>query len=331
MKQLKIGISSFPDLFICKDDADIALAQKHGLPYLVWKDDDHDKLIKLVLFHIVSKQFPEIDWAKAWGLTKNDLEFCRDGNVCVTGGDEETEVHEYNIDDYLVSNDAKVNIEELEGLHLLPKFLSDIADCIRTNITDYTWKDGLNKKTGLWIGNYIPQEEARNLIILDISHSIPVGISSVMLRLIDTIRHKCDADLIVTGMTSYFWSIDEELPTPQQIRDKIPRSNESEMFQNILRDRIAGKHWGHIISFGDDDCPTWSYAIQCHDAGSSCYAERYKEFVNVMQGTEIEMVHHYYISHGRMPKATGYAWWTKVFNPKEEINTTWADVINERY
>lgn len=336
MKQLQIGVPNFPDIFVCRNKEDIALAKQHGLPYLVWESDDYDKLVKLVLYHLVCKLFPEIDWATAWNLTPHDLEWCEDGNIICYDGSDTGEIHEFNINDYLVTKRAKVNIEQLEALHLLPKFIGDIIDCIRVNITDYTWHDGLNKKTGIWMGNYIPQDEVRNLIILDVSYSIPVGISSVMLKLIDTLRHQCEADLIVTGRTSYFWSIEEELPTPQEIRDKVPRSNESEMFCNILKNNIAGKHWGHIISFGDDDTPYWGDIILAMnnmarkpDWWIDSYKYTYQEFKDAMQGTEIDMVHHYH-THSRNTR-TGYAKWTAEFKPKEVFDTSWCSIMDKGY
>jgi hypothetical protein len=324
MKQLQTGVPGFPDIFICQNKADIELAKQKGLPYLVWKTKDYDRLIKLVLYHLVCKMFPEIDWKKAWGITPRDLAFCNHGNICIADGNDYNSVHEYNINDYLITNDASVNIEQLEALHLLPKFLGDIIDCIRTNITDYTWHDGMNKKTGIWMGNYVPQMELKNLIILDISYSIPVGISSVMLKLIDTIRHKCDADLIVTGLKSYYWSIDEELPTPQEIRDMIPRSNESTMFQDILKKHIAGRHWGHIISFGDGDSPDWTWKYRAYEGTTG---PELNEFRTAMQGTEVDMVHHY---HTRCPVATGYAELFREFNPKEVYDCSWCSIINNR-
>ena len=328
MKQLSIEVSNFPDLFIARTNSDIRLAKKNGLPYIIWRTDDYDRLVKILLYHLVQKMMPEIDWAKVWGLTPHDKWYCRDGHFIHANGNTVGEEHEFSIDEFLITNDAKVNIEELEALHLLPKFLADITDCIRQNITDYTWYDGRNKKTGLWTGNYIPQQEAGNLVILDISCSIPVGISSVMLRLIDTIRHKCNAELIVTGGKSYYWGLDEELPTPQKIRDMIPRANESEMFQKILAERIAGRHWGNIISFGDNDAPKWSswYMLESSNA-KSLYGVSYRTEMQLsMQGTQIDHVWHYH-THGFGGSLTGYAAWTREFSPKEDFNTSWCSFM----
>lgn len=339
MKQLQMGVAKFPDLYVCETNADIELAKKHGLPYLVWKTGDHDKLVKLVLYRLVKKMMPEIDWAKLWGITNEDLRWCKDGSVIHTMVKGKG-YREFSVDKYLVSKHAAVNIEELEALHLLPKFLGDITDCIRQNITDYTWHDGRNKKTGIWMGNYVPQQEAGNLIILDISASIPVGISSVMLRLIDTIRHKCNAELIITGGTSRYWSITDELPTPQQIRDEIPRSNESYEFQEILKAKVAGRHWGNIISFGDDDNPWWSADVASILIGAGIEKRSrlswYVDYTNqrnygttevekCMQGTIIDNVMHYHTRRRDTP--TGYAYWTKLFNPKESFDTSWCEFV----
>lgn len=224
---------------------------------------------------------------------------------------------------------SQVNLDILQNLKLMPKFIGDIMDCIKTNVVAGTmWSEGWNKKKAAPLGNFDRTGELRNLIIVDISASIPIGISSTMLTLIDTLRTQVHADLIVTGGKSRYYPYEKELPTPQEIRNTIPRSNEAYEFCAILRDHVAGHHYGHVISFGDNDCPAnWLET----DVRRGKKDELGCEFVEVpmLQSTIVEEVHHYHVSQLR---DTGYALWTNDLphKPKVEHDCKWCRVISNR-
>lgn len=314
MHKLETGISGFPDLFVCNDQVDVVIAKTHGLPYVVWQGSD-DRLIKAILYHLVKKLLPGIDWAKVWNLSVKERGYGQDGFVYNLNGETETTDwgEGYNIDDWLVSNEVHVDIEEIEALGLMPKFLGDIYDCIKINISEPYWVDGVNKKTGLWTGKILYKEELPNLIILDVSGSIPGGISTVMLRLIDTIRNKCNAELIVTATRSYYWGLHDELPTPQKMATMCGWNNEAKMFYDILRERVAGRHFGHVFVFGDNDAPSWKWKNP--DAYSGYYEEP------ALPGTRIDVLHNF---HTKLKTTVGYAEWATQFADKVEFNTEWA-------
>lgn len=191
-------------------------------------------------------------------------------------------------------------------------------DCIKTNVVTGTlWSEGWNKKKGAALGNFDRTGELRNLIIVDISGSIPIGISSTMLTLIDTLRSQVHADLIITGSKSRFYPYEGELPSPQEIRNTIDRGNEAKEFYAILRDHIAGHHYGHVISFGDNDCP----------AHHVYYLDSKMQEEPFMAGTIVEHVHHYHVhSHCH---DTGYALWTNnlASKPLKSHDNSWCSVI----
>lgn len=213
---------------------------------------------------------------------------------------------------------SQVNLDVLQNLKLMPKFIGDIMDCIKTNIVAGTlWNEGWNKKKGAAVGNFDRTGELRNLIIVDISGSIPIGISSTMLTLIDTLRSQVHADLIITGSKSRFYPYEGELPNPQEIRNTIFRNNEAKEFYAILRDHIAGHHYGHVISFGDDDCPANHVRFLSKEEGQKPF----------MAGTIVEHVHHYHVHS--CDRDTGYALWTNELanEPLKSYDTSWCSVI----
>lgn len=247
-----------------------------------------------------------------------------DGERLFDGGNDLVVCHKLPIEDYVGDLSSCVNMEVLQRLQLMPAFIGDILDCIRTNIgSGLRWREGYNKRRALCVGRYDAKEQLPNLIILDVSGSIPRGISATMISLIDTLRTQLSADLIITSSNSRFYPMGSTLPSPQKIRDMFGYGNESFEFFDILGRQIKGKHYGHVFSFGDDDTPDYytSYAKR-RDAPS-------------MEGTVVEHVHHYHTgrwtkSHGANLK-TGYAKWCHMLSksPLEDYDTTWCKVIKD--
>ncbi len=230
-----------------------------------------------------------------------------------------------SIETYVGDLGSSVNVEVLQQLKMLPKFLGDITDCVRTNLFNRGyWTEGYNKKLGVPVGRFGRSSQLKNLIILDVSGSIPRGISATMISLIDTLRSEVEADLIITASRSAWCPLGCELPDPDTIRNSFGYGNESYQFFEILRDHVSGRKLGHVISFGDTDTPDYS------DKGFSLACD-----------TSVEEVRHYHT--GRfLPKnldagsakcrklaRTGYAKWchTLVKEPREVYDLDWCDVL----
>ena len=220
--------------------------------------------------------------------------------------------------DFMADELSMVNIEQLQALGMLPAFMSDVTDAIRTNLlSSMRWRDGWNKRLGCALGDFSVGTKAPNLIILDISGSIPNGISSTMLQLIDTLRGQAEADLIVTGGSSYYWPASAELPSPEWIRANVSHSNEAVMFYRILRERLAGRHFGNVISFGDNDAPA-DYNFR-NELDDKCGI-----------GIQVDRVMHFHTWKNRTQ--TGYAKWVHVANPNVEAvyDTSWCRMMDDR-
>ena len=225
-----------------------------------------------------------------------------------------------NLRDYMADEMSKVNVEQLQALGLLPAFMSDVADAIRTNLlSSMRWCDGWNKRLGCALGDFSLGTKAPNLIILDISGSIPAGISSTMLQLVDTLRSQAEADLIVTGGSSYYWPASAELPTPEWIRANVSCNNEAIMFYRILTERLAGRHFGNVISFGDNDCPSVYGQYQGCREDDGCAI-----------GIRVDRVMHFHTWQSGM--RTGYAEWVHAANPDVEAvyDTSWCRMMGDR-
>lgn len=235
-------------------------------------------------------------------------------NVIDGGGGTVLARETLDLEEYVGDMSSYVNIEILQRLRLMPAFIGDILDCVKLNMgTGMYWSEGYNKKRSLPVGRYGSNGQLPNLVILDISYSIPRGISATMISLIDTLRTQLSADLIITAKRSGFYPMGAELPKPQDIRRQFPCGNESSDFCNILTTHIRGRHYGHVFSFGDDDTPAY---------------DRFKTggWLN-LEGTVVEHVHHYHTwkKNGK----TGYAKWCHMLGkqPMEDYDTSWCSVI----
>lgn len=265
-----------------------------------------------------------------YGETSVDVD--EDGTLCeisdstsnerlfgMHGTSEMHSVRKLDLADYVGDMSSYVNLEMLQRLRLMPAFIGDILECVKLNIgSGIHWAEGYNKRLGLPVGRYNASGQLPNLIILDVSGSIPRGISATMISLVDTLRTQLSADLIITGTNSRFYPMGCELPTPQEVRDSFGYGNESDDFFGILSTSIRGRHYGHVFSFGDNDTP--------------CYSEFKESTTYSLEGTTVEHVHHYHTGMwSQSSYRTGYAKWCHMLSkpPIEEQNTSWCKVISK--
>ena len=250
----------------------------------------------------------------------------KDRRVCAGG----TTSNDYNtfhtqkmlkLEDYVGDMSSSVDIDALQKLGMLPKFMGDITDCIKTNLSNsMRWSEGYNKKLGVPIGRFNNKHELPNLVIIDISASIPDGVAATMITLADTLRSQCNAELIITSCRSGYYPIGAKLPKAQTIRDYYDRGNESCEFIGILNKHIAGREFGNVISFGDNDCPTGEY-----------WQSKSFYIPPVLAGTKVHAVYHYHT--GSEIQRTGYAEWVHACSPmvEEHHDTSWCNFVNRSY
>lgn len=212
-----------------------------------------------------------------------------------------------SIEDYVGDLSSSVDIDVLQQLKLLPEFVGNIANCIKKNLSNNMyWTEGYTKKLGVPLGKFNGKPVLPNLVIIDVSASIPDGIASTMLALADTLREECNAELIITSARSGYYPVGSELPSPQTLRDYYGRSNERAEFMSILKNYIAGREFGHIITFGDYDSPG-------DVSGFS------------MEGTKVHMLHAY---HTYAHDVTGYGRWVLECCPDVDVeyDTSWCKI-----
>lgn len=358
MHMLRTGRLPLPEVVVVTTDSDVAEAKRLGLPYIKTKLSDA-KIVGYIMLPVLERRMPGIAWRKVLGLqgighvnvvvpvkggfceVDGVIDSLPDGNAdtvsdmaegerLFSGGREDMLPEDAEVDAsvLLVESDWSVDMDALAELGMLPHFLSDVTEAVRRNLTGRDWTEGYNKKRGWCAGNFVSGEDCPNLLIVDVSASIPESVSATMISLLDTLRSKADAHLIVTGATSMYWAPGEKLPSPEWIRAHIPRSNEEKMFSQILRDHVLGKHWGNVVSFGDYDTP---YLVFDEDRLTPAYRRTYPEkSLDKCPGyadTKVDAVWNY---HTRVETWTGYAKWVKDLpgcHPELHFDCSWAKEV----
>lgn len=355
MYKLSIKGVKIPDIWVVSTATEVKTCQAEGLPYIIWfgKEKKLIKLVlypllknkfpgikwNKILGKDVSGERPVLDRAEleahlesleetspeAMLLSstledEDETESLTNCSVCVPGGDEDAEYstspnHKVKLVEYVSGKAGIVHLEELAFLHVLPSFMEDITTNIKLNLETYNWMEGYNKKRGATIGTYDPVADNKNLIILDISGSIPDGISATMLALAETMRSVANADFIITGSTSYFYEAGAELPSPKEMRAKCGYNNEAEMFTQILLNHVDGNTYDNVIVFGDGDSP--------------CWYDRYEKAIKNMHVTVHEVYYYHTYSDN---KPCGYGKWVDALtNATPHYNTDWCDCMDKAY
>lgn len=338
MKRLKLGSIKIPEIYVTNKDSEARMLRENGIPFIKWRSSNKS-LIKYIMADYLTKILPSIDWYKQYNLNTDTQVF-----VCDSGGSfgksfdkEENPIEKTEIHEYLGDISYKVNVEVLQELNLLPTFLMDITDAIRKNLVNTKWTQGYNKKHGMCIGNVSPVKQLRNLIIVDISASIPIGIANTLLLLLDTMKEQLVADVIITGGLSFGWNYEEQLPTPEEMRKMVPRANEGYYFRELLLNKFNNRHYNHVIVFGDDDNPMmeWhqnKHEYRHHGDESTLYGDDYTYKHGGIYADDLKNIHikvnnlysyHTRNSSYRSVHTPGYGRWVVKTNPnvKEELDS----------
>ena len=357
----KSSNDALANMVICEDRKEARIVKAKGLPYIIWKGTDEDlakhlfyrvlekkypgikwrkvlgiERTKTIVSYVPGTKLSEGDGKgrKIEEAEKREaptISYHSDGHADIATSEREIEggydvevdpYQEVDLAEYAADETAAVNLDKLDELGLLPSFLGDVYSCVKRNLLQASWEEGWNKRLHAPMGNYhMCGGEGDNLIILDVSHSIPEGISSTMLTMIDTMRSKVDADLIVTGGDSLWFGKDDELPSPERLRQLVPRSNESWMFNDILVEHVSLHDWDNVIAFGDNDTPA--------------YDDRTKR---ALSSVKVGRFWHYHTGRylrtwgGKEDRHCGYAKWDSLVAEVKEppsFDTSWCKIINE--
>lgn len=248
-----------PLIYLVETEADWNELPK-GLPRIMAHSSELGFIRTYLEFQVLLKSCLEtklpIKWMeclKRFGFESNMRQYSlSSGGTYSSSGVEGTQKLEI---DQFITDQYFVDFDKLSDLKLLPVWLEDVRAGVEANIINEVIFDpcAFNKQIGMNIGAAATKINKRNLIINDVSGSIPNGVVMTTARLTQLMSRRFHADVITTGGRTYFTDYDD-VPSTDFIKlaEKCGRSNEGVMFNQIVKQH---KDYGTIVCFGDNDSP----------------------------------------------------------------------------
>ena len=163
--------------------------------------------------------------------------------------------------EYVKDSSTYVDIAKLKELNVFPLWLDTIEKAVHTNIHNFAVFNNnmYNKKLEGMYGGMELTPPNRNLIIIDISGSIPKAVSSTCLTLAKNLAETFYADLMITGSKSTLYLYEEIYKLDvNTIYEENGMDNDQVWFKKLVTEQK--RIYKTAIVFGDDDspCRAWS-------------------------------------------------------------------------
>lgn len=226
--------------------------------------------------------------------------------------------------EYIKDSAVYVDIEKLKSLNVFPVWLDVIEKAIHTNIHNFAVFNNnmYNKKLEGMYGSIDLVSPSKNLIVIDISGSIPKGVSSTCLALAKNLTESFYADLMITGSktTLYTYETLHELNI-DRIYDENGMDNDQVWFKKLVTSEE--KHYKTAIVFGDNHSPCYAWGNSYNQGSRTISREDGKK----MCKWKVEKVISFHTNNGsRGEFLAGYADW---FTPDEvEHIKDWVKYLN---
>lgn len=274
MELLQSKKFNLPLVYLIEDEKELATIPL-GIPFIKGNKKDYNEYVKLLEFEILLKSALATGLPFNWKeiLEKNGYKnlyktvahseqcvYINDESVITVDGTIDPVHPSSTISDFVADISYQVDLECLKDLKVIPTwFSSKIEDAIKSNILNsITWNPSLyNKKLDNTSGNITLSTPDRNLIIIDISGSIPKSIAKACLLLSKTMVTQFFADLIITGARSGLFDYTEvDGLDLEQVYTDYGQNNECKDFRAILSQH---RNYDNVIVFGDNHTPLDSW------------------------------------------------------------------------
>lgn len=271
MKLLQSSKVTFPIIYLVENSKELE-SIPIGIPFIRGSAKNYDSFVKLLEFEILLRS------AKATGLPFKWETILRENgytglyktvarsefSISVNQGDTgEIGFNEHESKEggkFLEDISYQVDIEYLKNLKIIPTWFGDIEEAVKENILNsITYNPNLyNKKLDLCAGSVDLTTPDRNLIIIDISSSIPMSISKAVLLLSKTMSTQFFADVLITGSKSTLYDYTEvDSLDVEGVYRENGTDNDQVYFKKIVSEY---RKYNTVIIFGDNHSPSqdWS-------------------------------------------------------------------------
>lgn len=273
IKLLQSQKIKIPMVYLIENDKDLE-ELPFGIPFIKSKMTNYKQCVQMLEWDILYKSALETGLPFNWHSlleangynprsftiahsVRSDLEL--DGDLTGYKAEIDT-IEEIDSSEFLNDADYKVDIEVLRDLNLLPTWMESIEDSVKENISNAMVFNPMlyTKKLGLPLGDFEYGKLEKNVIIIDISGSIPRNVSKTTLILAKTFAEQFYADLLITGSKSTLYDYSEvDSLDVDQIYSENGMDNDQVWFKELLQQPRTYKS---VIVFGDEHDPgrAWS-------------------------------------------------------------------------
>ena len=162
---------------------------------------------------------------------------------------------------YVMDASQQIDMQTLKDLNVFPVWLATIEEAIHTNIHNFaTYNENMyNKKLEGMYGSIDLKPPSKNLVIIDISGSIPRGVSATCLTLAKNLAETFYADLMITGSKTTLYGYDNlgDLNV-KTIYEENGMDNDQIYFKELVTKDC--RNYSTAIVFGDGDEPGHSWS-----------------------------------------------------------------------
>jgi len=161
---------------------------------------------------------------------------------------------------FVHDNAAYVDISKLKSLQVFPTWLKDVEEAISVNINAFaTFNPNMySKKLDGMYGAMEMVSPPRNLIIIDISGSIPKAVSSTCLAMAKNLSESFYADLLITGSKSTLYEYENVSKLDvETIYEENGMDNDQAYFKKLVESEE--KNYNTAIVFGDNHNPGYRW------------------------------------------------------------------------
>jgi hypothetical protein len=326
-----------PKLFFITDKSDI-LKLPLGTPFIFGAPDEEEYLLRILEYEVLYQSAVATGYPFRFQkiLKENgfsDLESLSSSLGCNTefnisssnGGKENSgkslggsigEVKGKNlIKKFIKDSSAYVDVSVLKSLNIFPVWMKDAEEAVTTNIHNSVTFDSnmYNKKLeGMYGGAHL-RAPTKNLIIIDISGSIPRAVSSTCLSLAKNLSENFYADLLITGSKSTLYNYEEIHKLDlKKIYSENGMDNDQTYFKAIVQK--DSRQYNTAIVFGDGHSPCQAWDNEFNEDSKQMSKQEGRDLCK-WKVEKIVSFHTRSSSYtGFTPKLVGYAEWFSTEN-----------------
>lgn len=269
-----------PKLFFVSDRNEIKKIPK-GTPFIFGAASSEDYIVRILEYEVLYQAALRTGYPFDFKKILKENGFTGLQNLSQSRGSDifvdfktEGEIKDVKIDEmktikqssgalaeFIKDSSYYVDIEIIKKMNIIPVWLDSVEEAVSTNIQNFAVHDNnmYNKKLDGMYGGIKLDSPKKNLIVIDISGSIPRAVSSTCLALAKNLSENFYADLLITGSKSTLYPYERisELDI-DTIYDENGTDNDQVYFRKLLEE--AERDYNTAIVFGDNHspCHAWS-------------------------------------------------------------------------